>query len=166
MSSQMRPAFPAECLESGPQHVSCPSLSTVTTVVHFPLFFWLASSLSWLGVGLFCSRGSLDDLSGPPHRLSRGVLCGSLADLSGPPRRGPRGLLPRGRLSSTTTGRYQRGTSMAATGRPLRGIGRRLQTYRRCTGCGWHFPTAVRSTAASIAPTRAFSGSGLLAELL
>ena len=50
-------------------------------------FFPLDSRLA-LACVVFDSRGPSDDLPGPPHRLSRGFLCGSPTDLSGPPAEG------------------------------------------------------------------------------
>ena len=105
----------------------CGPLSSLLFFLCFPLV---------LACVVLDSRGSRADLAGPPHRPPRGFLCRSPASLSGPPRRGPLGTFPRDRLSSTTTGRCQRGALTTATGGPLRGIGRNLHSPGRCSGGG------------------------------
>ena len=127
------------------------------TVGNFPAFFPLASRLA-LACAVFDSRGSSDDLSGPPHGLPRGFLCGSPADLSGLPAEGlghrptrpP--LIPHHRPVPA-------GHLIRATGGPLRGIGgfsdRGGAAREGDANC---FAALPGRTAAAIAPTLANPG--------
>ena len=170
MSSQNVPALHALALESGPHFLWRPLSSTLIILGLMddfkPPLVSLPPLVACCVVDLDGVCGSLADLAGPPLRPPRGFLRGSPADLSGPPRRGPRGVTPRGCLFFQSSCRRHWLASMTATGGPLLGKTRDLQSQGPCPlGCSWFLPlSCCRKNVAGVAAAGDFFGTFLAAD--